>query len=181
MPNAIAAVDAAVAERPEVCLLDMNMPGGGGVRAATDITRALPHAAIVMLTVSSSDEDLFAALTAGAKGYLLKDLDLDELPDELRRVMAGEAVLPPGLAARLISEFRDRARRRRLPQVKGRDVELTQKEWDVLDGMREGRSTREIAERMYVSPVTVRSHVSSILKKLAVKDRESALRLLEEM
>lgn len=179
--NALAAVEAAVAERPEVCLLDLHMPGGGGVAAAAQITRQLPEAAIVILTVSRSDEDLFEALTAGAKGYLLKDTDPDELPKALRRVLAGEAALPPALAARLISEFRDRARRRRLPTVRGREVELTQKEWQVLDGMRDGLSTKEIAEQMFVSTPTVRSHVSAILRKLAVPDRQAAIRLLEDM
>lgn len=179
--NAVAAVEAAVAEQPDVCLLDLNMPGGGGISAASRITRELPDAAVVILTVSRSDEDLFEALTAGAKGYLLKDTDPDELPEALRRVLAGEAALPPSLAARLIAEFRDRARRRRLPVVKGREVELTQKEWQVLDGMRDGLSTKEIAEKMFVSTPTVRSHVSAILRKLAVPDRESAVRLLEDM
>ena len=179
--NAAAAIEAAAAERPEVCLLDLNMPGGGGIAAAAQITKELPDAAIVILTVSRSDEDLFEALTAGAKGYLLKDTDPDELPKALRRVLAGEAVLPPSLAARLIAEFRDRARRRRLPTVKGREVELTQKEWEVLDGMRDGLSTKEIAEKMFVSTPTVRSHVSAILRKLAVPDREAAVRLVEDM
>ena len=179
--TAHAAVEAAVAEQPEVCLLDLNMPGGGGIAAAAQITKQLPEAAVVILTVSRSDEDLFEALTAGAKGYLLKDTDPDELPHALRRVLAGEAALPPSLAARLIAEFRDRARRRRLPTVKGREVELTQKEWQVLDGMRDGLSTKEIADQMFVSTATVRSHVSAILRKLAVPDREAAIRLIEEM
>lgn len=179
--NARDAIEAALAESPDVCLLDLNMPGGGGVKATTEITRALPGTAIVILTVSRSDEDLFAALTAGAMGYLLKDIDPDELPDALRAVLGGEAALPPALAARLITEFRSRARRRRLPVIGGREVELTQKEWQVLDGMRDGLSTREIADQLFVDPVTVRSHISSILKKLSVPDRQSALRLLDEL
>lgn len=173
------AVAAAVEHKPEVCLLDLNMPGGG-IRAAAEISKAVPSAAIVILTVSRSDDDLFEALTAGAMGYLLKDTDPDHLPVALRSVLAGEAALPPTLAARLVKEFRSRAKRRVLPQVRGRDVELTQKEWQVLDGMREGLSTREIADQMFVGPATVRSHVSGILKKLAVPDREAALRLLED-
>lgn len=178
--TARAAVEAAVEHAPDVCLLDLNMPGGG-IAAAAEITRSVPDAAIVILTVSRSDEDLFEALTAGAMGYLLKDIDPDYLPQALRSVLAGEAALPPALAARLVKEFRTRAKRRVLPQVGGRDVELTQKEWQVLDGMREGLSTKEIAEQMFVGPATVRSHVSAILRKLAVPDRESALRLLEDL
>lgn len=179
-PTAPAAVAAAVEHAPDVCLLDLNMPGGG-IRAASQISKALPDASILILTVSRSDDDLFEALTAGAMGYLLKDTDPDHLPDALRKVLAGEAALPPALAARLVTEFRSRAKRRVLPQVRGRDVELTQKEWQVLDGMRDGLSTKEIADQLFVAPATVRSHVSAILKKLAVQDREAALRLLEEM
>lgn len=178
--TAQAAVAGAVEHAPDVCLLDLNMPGGG-IRAAAEISKALPEAAIVILTVSRSDEDLFEALTAGAMGYLLKDIDPDHLPKALRAVLAGEAALPPALAARLVKEFRSRAKRRVLPQVGGRDVELTQKEWQVLDGMREGLSTKEIADQLVVGPATVRSHVSAILKKLAVPDRESALRLLDDV
>lgn len=174
------AVAAALEHTPDVCLLDLNMPGTG-VRAAAEISKALPDAAIVILTVSRSDDDLFDALTAGAMGYLLKDTDPDHLPAALRTVLAGEAALPPALAARLVKEFRSRAKRRTLPQVGGRDVVLTQKEWQVLDGMRDGLSTREIADKMFVGPATVRSHVSAILKKLAVPDRESALRLLDDV
>lgn len=175
-----AAIDAAREHRPDVCLLDLHMPGGGS-NAAAIINKELPDTAIVILTVSRSDDDLFEALTAGAMGYLLKDTDPDHLPVALRSVLAGEAALPPALAARLVREFRSRANRRKLPQVQGRDVELTQKEWEVLDGMRQGLSTKEIADQMFVGSATVRSHVSAILKKLAVPDRQSALRLLDEL
>lgn len=178
--TAQAAVAAATDAAPDVCLLDLNMPGRGA-NAAAEISKALPDTAIVILTVSRSDDDLFEALTAGAMGYLLKDTDPDYLPDALRSVLAGEAALPPALAARLVQEFRTRAKSRRLPEVGGKSVELTQKEWEVLDGMRQGLSTREIADQMFVGPPTVRSHVSAILKKLAVPSREAALRLLDEM
>ncbi len=175
-----AAVEAAIQHEPDVCLLDLHMPGGG-VNAAAQISKALPSASIVILTVSRSDDDLFEALTAGAMGYLLKDTDPDHLPHALRGVLPGDAALPPALAARLVTEFRTRAKKRLLPQVGGRDVELTQKEWQVLDGMRAGLSTQEIAEEMFVGPATVRSHVSAILKKLAVPDREAAVKLLEDL
>ena len=178
--TAQAAVQAAVEYQPDVCLLDLNMPGSG-INAAAEISKAVPGAAIVILTVSRSDDDLFQALTAGAMGYLLKDIDPDHLPQALRGVLAGEAALPPALAARLVREFRSRAKRRLLPEVGGREVELTQKEWQVLDGMRDGLSTKEIADQMAVGAATVRSHVSAILKKLAVPDRESALRLLDDL
>ena len=174
------AVEGALVHRPDVCLLDLNMPGGG-INAAAQITKSLPEVAIVMLTVSRADEDLFEALIAGAMGYVLKDTDPDVLPSALRGVLAGDAVLPPALAARVVKEFRSRAKSRRLPQVDGREVELTQKEWQVLDGMRDGRSTQEIADHMFVGTPTVRSHVSAILKKLAVPSREAALQLLSDL
>jgi DNA-binding NarL/FixJ family response regulator len=174
-----AAVEAALAEKPEVCLLDIRMPGGG-IAAAAEIARSLPHTAIIMLTVSRDDADLFDALRAGARGYLLKDVDRADLPAALRGALAGEAPLPANLVARLIEEFRERGRRKRLLLKKNPGVQLRNREWEVLELLREGLSTAEIAQRLFIAEVTVRSHVSSILRKLHVPDRESAVQLLEE-
>ena len=179
VPDAAGAVEAAERERPDVCLLDIHMPGNG-ISAAAQITQAQPDIAVVMLTVSRDDNDLFDALRAGALGYLLKDTDPDRLPHALRGVLEGEAALPRALVARVIDEFRDRGRRRRLPLVKQRGVELTSREWEVLELMREDLSTAEIAERLFVSPVTVRSHIAALLRKLRVPDRKAALKLLDE-
>ena len=179
VPDAAGAVEAAERERPDVCLLDIHMPGNG-ISAAAQITHAQPDIAVVMLTVSRDDNDLFDALRAGALGYLLKDTDPDRLPHALRGVLEGEAALPRALVARVIDEFRDRGRRRRLPLVKQKGVELTSREWEVLELMREDLSTAEIAERLFVSPVTVRSHIAAVLRKLRVPDRKAALKLLEE-
>jgi DNA-binding NarL/FixJ family response regulator len=173
------AVEAALRERPDICLLDIHMPGGG-IAAADAITSALPHTAVVMLTVSRNDDDLFDALRAGAAGYLLKDTDPARLPHALRGVLAGEAALPRALAARVIEEFRGRERRRRLPLLAERGTQLTSREWDVLELLRQGHSTAEIAKRLFISKVTVRTHVAAILKKLRVPDRQAALRLLQE-
>jgi DNA-binding NarL/FixJ family response regulator len=174
-----AAVEAALAEAPDVCLLDIRMPGGG-IAAASEIAHALPDTAIVMLTVSRDDADLFDALRAGACGYLLKDVDRAELPAALRGALAGEAPLPANLVARLIEEFRERGRRKRLLLTKNPGVQLRNREWEVLELLREGLSTAEIAQRLFIADVTVRTHVSSILKKLRVPDREAAVQLLEE-
>lgn len=174
-----AAVEAALAEEPDVCLLDIRMPGGG-IAAASEIARDLPEAAIVMLTVSRDDADLFDALRAGACGYLLKDVDRSGLPEALRGALAGEAPLPANLVARLIEEFRERGRRKRLLLKKNPGVQLRNREWEVLELLREGLSTAEIAQRLFIAEVTVRTHVSSILKKLRVPDREAAIQLLEE-
>ena len=172
------AVSMALEQRPDIALLDINMPGSG-IRAAEEIVQALPSTTVVMLTVSRDDDDLFAALRAGASGYLLKDTDPSRLPFALKGVLDGEAALPRGLVARLIEEFRTRGKRRRLPLMRQRGVELTEREWEVLEFLHDGLSTAEIAERLSISPVTVRRHVSEILKKLRVTSREEAVKLME--
>jgi DNA-binding NarL/FixJ family response regulator len=177
--DAPTAVEAALRERPDVCLLDIRMPGGG-VAAAAAISSQLPEAAIVMLTVSQDEADLFDALRVGAAGYLLKDTDPRRLPTLLSNVIAGEGVLSPMLVARLIEEFRERGRRRRLPLVGSRGIELTSREWEVLDLLRQGVSTKQIAQRLFVTEVTVRTHISAILHKLGVPNRRAALKLLGE-
>ena len=105
--DAAGAVQAAVRERPDVCLLDIRMPGGG-LSAAWEIAARLPRAKIVMLTVSGEDSDLFAALRAGAEGYLLKTMDFAWLPDVLTGVCSGEAAIPPALVSRVLRRFRTR-------------------------------------------------------------------------
>ena len=172
------AVEAALRERPDIVLMDINMPGNG-IEATDEISRRLPDTAIVMLTVSTADDDIFDALRAGASGYLLKDMDPTRLPRALRGVLDGEAALPRRLVALVLEEFRQRRRHRRLPLAKGRGVDLTEREWEVLEFLRQGLSTAEIAERLFIAPVTVRTHVSAILKKLRVPDREAAVELLE--
>ncbi|HET8606635.1 MAG TPA: response regulator transcription factor [Gaiellaceae bacterium] len=176
--DAESAVAAALRERPHVCLLDIRMPGGG-IAAAGRISAALPETAIVMLTVSRDDDDLFDALRAGASGYLLKDIERERLPAALNGVLAGEAPLPASLVARLVEEFRHRDRRRRLLLASRPGVQLRDREWEVLELLRDGLTTAEIAKRLFVAEVTVRSHVSAILRKLRVPDRESAVRLLD--
>jgi len=175
--DAPGAIEAALREQPDIALLDVNMPGSG-IKAAEEIVQKLPETVVVMLTVSRDDDDLFSALRAGAAGYLLKDTDPNRLPFALRGVLEGEAALPRGLTARLIDEFRTRGKRRRLPLMRQRGVELTEREWEVLDFLHEGLSTADIADKMSISPVTVRRHVSEILRKLRVTSREEAVKLL---
>lgn len=177
--DADGAVAAALRDRPAVCLLDIRMPGGG-IDAARRIAAALPETAIVMLTVSRDDDDLFDALRAGAAGYLLKDIERERLPEALHAVLAGEAPLPASLVARLVEEFRHRDRRRRLLIASRPGVQLREREWEVLELLHAGLSTAEIARRLFVAEVTVRTHVSAILRKLRVPDREAAVRLLDE-
>jgi two-component system, NarL family, nitrate/nitrite response regulator NarL len=177
--TASAAVDAALVHRPDVCLLDIRMPGSG-ISAAARIAKALPDTAVVMLTVSREETDLFDALRAGAIGFLPKETNPRRLTAALRGAIRGEAVLPRTLTARVIEEFRGREQRRlRIP---GRDsARLTGREWEVLDLMQRGFSTAEIAARLFVSQVTVRTHIAAILRKLHVPDRDSALRLMGDV
>jgi len=175
--DAFAAVESAMTEQPDVCLLDVNMPGSG-VGAAWEISARLPRARIVMLTVSRDDQHLFAALRAGASGYLLKDMDSTRLPHALNDVLEGKAALPRDLMARLVDEFRDRGPRRRKAVAEGPYAALTSREWQVLDLLRQELTTSEIARRLSLSPVTVRTHVNSILKKVRAPNR-AALRDLE--
>jgi DNA-binding NarL/FixJ family response regulator len=168
------AVAAALRDTPDLCLLDIDMPGGGIVAAAT-IRSQLPQTRVVMLSAAANDDDFFAALEAGACGYLLKEMDPGQLGRTLRAALRGEAALPRALTARLIEEFRARTRQPSFTRPSERD--LTSREWEVLDCLCEGLSTRRIATRLFISETTVRRHVSSILKKLDVPSRQAAAKI----
>lgn len=174
--TAAAAVALAAELRPDVCLLDVNMPGSG-VAAVAHIAERDPGVAIIMLTVSRNDDDVFAAIRAGARGYLLKGMDPQRLPDAVGAVLAGEGVLPGSLAARLFDEFRRTSDRRATPAAA---ATLSDREWEVLDLLRQGHSTTEIAERLFVAPVTVRTHVAAMLRKLQVASRREMLALFDD-
>jgi DNA-binding NarL/FixJ family response regulator len=176
--DAAAAVDAAIRERPDLCVLDIKMPGNG-IAAVWEITARLPETKVVMLTVSRDDDHLFAALRAGASGYLLKDTDPARLPHALADVLAGETAIPRSLVVRLLGEFRDRGPRRRSILQDDAATQLTSREWQVLELLRQELTTAEIARKLVVSQATVRSHVAAVLRKLRVPDRESAVRLFE--
>jgi two-component system nitrate/nitrite response regulator NarL len=178
--DAAGAIAAALEHRPDVCLLDVNMPGSG-LAAAWEIHGRLPRTRIVMLTVSDQNSHIFGALRAGASGYLLKDVDPRSLPRTLEAVLAGEIALPRALVTRVIGEFRDRsARRRAVAAETAEGVPLTSREWQVLELLRQELTTAQIAERLVLSPVTVRTHVNAILKKFQAGDRAALLRRLDE-
>jgi RNA polymerase sigma factor (sigma-70 family) len=177
--DARGAVAAALQHRPDLCLLDVYMPGGG-IAAAAELAEALPGMPIVMLSVSDTNEDLFDALRAGACGYLLKDTDPERLPFALRAVLDGEAPLPRVLTARLITEFRRHGRERRIADADGSLVTLSERESEVLELLRGELTTKQIAHRLGISPVTVRRHLSEALRKLRVTDRDAALRLTSD-
>jgi DNA-binding NarL/FixJ family response regulator len=175
--TAAGAVEAAVRERPDACILDIHMPGGG-ISAASLITFRLPGTVVIMLTVSREGEDLLEAVRRGASGYLLKDMDPAELPGAVRRAVSGEAPISGILAARLLEELRQRPA---APGVAARapgHAKLTSREREVLELLCEGARTSEMARRLFLSQVTVRRHVSSVLEKLGVTSREEAVRLM---
>jgi DNA-binding NarL/FixJ family response regulator len=170
------AVRLTLEQRPDVALLDIHMPGSG-IHAAQEIARLAPDTAIVMLTQSADDDDLFDSLRAGAVGYLLKDADPAGLPAALRAVLAGEGAMAPRLVARIMDEFRAPTKRR-FGRRSAAASRLSAREWEVMQLLGEGLSTEEVAGRLFVSPTTVRVHVSAVLKKLRVRDRESAFKVL---
>jgi DNA-binding NarL/FixJ family response regulator len=174
--NAGQAVEMALTCKPDVVLLDIHMPGNG-IRAAREVSTVLPESVVVMLTQSQDESDLFDALRAGATGYLKKDMNPDRLPHALRGVLNGEAAIPRALIARILEEFRAPAIRRLGRKTKAAAL-LTSREWEVMELLAEGQSTEEVARRLFLAPTTVRVHLSSVLKKLRVKDRQSAFDLL---
>ena len=172
------AVQACEEHHPDVALLDIHMPGSG-VHAAHEITVRHSDIVVVMLTASAEEEDLFDSLRAGATGYLLKDTDPTTLASSLRATIAGEAALTPRLLMRILDEFRapTKARFRRGTKAASR---LSAREWEVMEQLADGASTDEVATKLFLSPTTVRVHVSSVLKKLRVESREEAFKLLRE-
>jgi two-component system nitrate/nitrite response regulator NarL len=173
------AVAAALRDPPDVCLVEVNVPGGG-VEAVAAIRARLAETQVVMLCASSNDDDVFDALQAGASGYLLKGMNPARLGPTLVGVLRGEAALPRELTARLIREFRARARRGETGLVRRGKNELTSREWDVLDCLCDELSSRQIADRLFISQTTVRRHVGSILAKLEVPNRQAAVDLVAQ-
>jgi DNA-binding NarL/FixJ family response regulator len=174
--DADGAVEAALRERPDLCLIGLPIPGDE-TWATSRIATALPQTAVVILTASESRADLVEAIRAGAVGYLLKGMNEERLASVLRAVLAGEAAIPRTLVACLVREFQTQGRRRTIAHEEGR-VDLTGREREVMELMCKGLSTGEIAERLFVSPVTVRRHISEAVGKLGVEDRESAIALV---
>ena len=171
------AVEAAIREQPELCLIEVRL-AGGGISAANRISDALPGTLVVMLTSSQEDDDFIASLRAGAAGYLIKDIDAGRLPMALEAVMRGEAAIPRFLAMRLVDELRRRDGRRRVALERRPGINLREREWEVLELLADGKSTGEIAELMDIESATVRSHISRILQALGVDTRDEAVGLL---
>jgi two-component system, NarL family, nitrate/nitrite response regulator NarL len=173
------AVAAALDDPPDLCLVEVHVPGGG-IEAVETIRSQLPATQVVMLSNFENDQDLFASLEAGASGYLMEGMSPARLGPALRDVLGGGAALPRALTGRLIEEFRARARRGQGGLVRRTARDLTSREWDVLDCLCEGLSTRRIAKRLFITETTVRRHVGSILKKLGVPTREAAVKIVSQ-
>lgn len=178
--DAARAVQRALETRPDICLLDVRMPGGG-VAAAWEIAARLPTTKVVMLTVSDEDGDLFRALRAGAVSYLTKDIDFETLPQALLDVAEGRAAIPPALVARMVTQFHSNDPRFRTTDV-GTDLgpRLTSREWDVLAGLAEGLSTRDIGRRFQLKQSGVRAHISAVVHKLGVRNRQEAVEMFRQ-
>ena len=154
---------------PHVVLMDIKMPGLNGIEATREILRANPRVGVLMLTMFEDDDSVFAAMRAGARGYLLKDSGGEGVVHAIRAVTSGEAVFGPGVAERIIGFFSvPRPAQRAFP-------ELTEREEEILVLVARGKSNQEIASRLFVSVKTVRNHVSNILLKLQVADRAQAV------
>jgi DNA-binding NarL/FixJ family response regulator len=164
------AVERAEALQPDVVLMDLSMPGTNGIEATRRIVEAMPRANVLVVTMYEDDESVFAALRAGARGYLLKGADQEETLRAIRAVAHGEAIFGPGVAERLIRYF---AAPR--PEPSRLFPELTEREVEILRLIAQGRTNPEIAEGLVLSLKTVRNHVSNICGKLQVADRTQAV------
>jgi DNA-binding NarL/FixJ family response regulator len=175
--DAEGALAAALSERPDVALLAAELPGGG-ISAARRIATQLPRARVVILTAHPSGEELVESVLAGAVGYLGRDASPSRLPHALRGVLSGEVALPRRYSHYLVEELRRRdARRAELAWRTGAD--LSNREWEVLQLLADDVPTAEIARRLGISAVTTRRHVSSLMAKLGVSDRASAVALVQ--
>ncbi len=150
--------------RPDAVLMDLRMPGGDGVDAIARITDELPGVHILVLTTYDSDTDILRAVEAGATGYLLKDTPREELFRAIRSAAAGQSVLAPSVAARLMERMRAPA-----------DETLSSREIDVLRAVARGASNREVADVLFISEATVKTHLIHIFQKLGVADRTAAV------
>jgi DNA-binding NarL/FixJ family response regulator len=170
-PNGAEVVRLAADLQPDVVVMDLHMPELSGVEATRRIVQASPHVAVLVLTMYDDDTSVFAAMRAGARGYLLKGADQDEIIRAVQAVARGEAIFGPAIATKLLGYFAGA----RGPQLAPAFPELTDREREVLELIAQGMSNQEITRRLVVSPKTVRNHISNIFAKLHVADRAQAI------
>src|SRR5205809_6352796 len=168
------AVDKAQELMPDVILMDVRMPHRSGIEATQQIKDLLPHVKILMQTISDEEADLYEAIKAGASGYLLKEISIDEVADAIRSVSAGQSRLSPSMAAKLLQEFAAMSKRaaeaRQLPAPR-----LTDREMEVLQLVAQGLNNRDIAKELFIAENTVKNHIRNILEKLHLHSRMEAV------
>ena len=159
---------------PDVVLMDVRMPQLGGIEATRRIREAVPNAKILMLTVSDEEEDLYEAMKAGANGYLLKEISIEDVGEAVRAVVQGQTLISPSMASKLLSELNSLVKQAKERQeVTG--PRLTARELEVLKLVATGITNREIATKLYISENTVKNHVRNILEKLQLHSRMEAV------
>jgi DNA-binding NarL/FixJ family response regulator len=168
------AVDQAADLLPDIVLMDIRMPRRSGIEACTGIKEVAPSARIIMLTMSDEEGDLYEAIKAGASGYLLKEISIDEVATAIRAVAEGQSLISPAMATKLLSEFASLMKkddeRSQVPMPK-----LTERELDVLKLVSQGMNNRDIGQRLFISENTVKNHVRNILDKLQLHSRMEAV------
>ena len=164
-----AAVREAQLLKPDVVLMDVRMPGLEGVEATRQITAKVPGTAVLMLTMFEDDATVYTAMQAGARGYLLKDVEQDELVAAVRAVAAGQVIFGPAVAGRVLAQLGQG------PAAEVPFPELTEREREILELLVSGLRTAAIAERLFLSPKTVSNHMTAIFAKLRVTDRAAAI------
>jgi DNA-binding NarL/FixJ family response regulator len=170
------AVEKAAESLPDIVLMDIRMPRSSGIEACRAMKEAAPSAKIVILTISDEEEDLFEAIRAGASGYLLKDIPLDEVADTVRAVHGGQSLINPSMAGKLLTEFATMARRDDEERVQELPApRLTEREMQVLKLIARGMNNRDIAKELFISENTVKNHVRNILEKLQIHSRMEAV------
>lgn len=169
--DGLQAIDLANRIRPDVVLMDIRMPKLDGLAATREITEGEATTRVVILTTYDLDEYVFDAIRAGASGFLLKDSPPDRLIEAVRVASSGDALLSPSITRRLIEEFTQRPPPEPAPKLES----LTRRERDILTGLARGLSNAEIADELFISPATVKSHVASVLSKLDLRDRVQAV------
>jgi DNA-binding NarL/FixJ family response regulator len=161
--------------QPEIILMDINMPGLNGIRATQQILEEHPQTGIIMLTMLEDDASVFNAMRAGARGYLLKGADPNEVLSVIRAVAEGQALFGPAIAARVLGYFKELGTRSGSSQIQTPFPELTERELEILRMISQGLSNQEIAQKLVLSPKTVRNHITNIFSKLQVADRAQAI------